>query len=487
MVDILFVQDYFERMIGIMQISAVLKQHGFTTDVVVGSRDAVLKKTRQVKPKIIGFYCTTGFHHRALSTAAELKRRHGDGILTVMGGPHPTFVPSVLEADGVDIICRGEGEYAMLELLQALHGGDDYCAIQNLHVKKGDGLQRNGIRPPCDLDALPFPDRDIYRNIDFIYNQGRQEVMVGRGCPFHCSFCANQAFTELYDGLGSYHRLRTVSHVMDELVEIKQKYRPSCFFFHDDNFAVQKDFCSELLAAYGKKIAIPFACLLRADLVTFQLVKLLKESGCYAVYFGIESGDRHLRQQLLRKEISDEEICHCANLLRQQKIPYFTFNMVGLPGERLAEVWKTVELNTRVQPAWAWFSIYQTLPKTELAERAFKQEIVDTIDVAAADANFHESSTALRQQGDGRKIIRLKNWANVMIKLRIATPVVKKIFLHLPLDAAYSWMDRILYYFSYYARLDVGASWLRKIRSAFFLIRHSDAFGSHSKPAKRQS
>ena len=157
--DILFVQNYYEQMLGIMQISAVLKQHGFTTDVILGTKKDIIKKVLAQKPKVVGFYCTTGFHHKNLAIARKIKNLVGDKILTLVGGPHPTFVPSVITINGIDIICRGEGEYAVLKLLEALRDSKDYTSIKNLTVKKNGKIYENEINTLCDLDSLPFADR----------------------------------------------------------------------------------------------------------------------------------------------------------------------------------------------------------------------------------------------------------------------------------------------------------------------------------------
>ena len=169
MLDILFVQNYYEQTLGIMQISALLKQHGFTVDIVIGTKENIINSTIEKKPKAIGFYCTTGFHHKNIAVATEIKRILGDEILTIFGGPHPTFVPSIIEVKGIDIICRGEGEYAVLELIQSLYAGKDYTRIKNLTVKKEDKIYENEIRALCDINVLPYPDREIYRNIGYIY------------------------------------------------------------------------------------------------------------------------------------------------------------------------------------------------------------------------------------------------------------------------------------------------------------------------------
>lgn len=481
MADILFVQNYYEQMLGIMSISALLKRHGFTTDVAIGTESQILDKVRETQPKVVGFYCTTGFHHRNIAIAAELKKEIGPEILTIFGGPHPTFVPSMIMAEGVDLICRGEGEYAVLELLQALKTGGDYTKINNLTVKKDGVCFENPIRQLCDVNALPHPDREIYRNIKYIYASRRQEVMLGRGCPFSCTFCSAHAYRELYKGKGTYVRLRSVATAIEELRHIKNRYRPSCFFFHDDTFTFKREYCDEFLAAYRKHIALPFACLIRADLAADDLVGLLKNAGCYLISFGIECGNQALRTTLLKKNISDEHILRCAALLHKYKIPFVTFNMVGLPGEGLSQVWETVELNRKVKPAWAWFSAYQTLPQTQLAQYALGQGYLPAVDVAANDASFHESSVILRNHPEARKIIRLKNCANIFVKFPFLKNSVGNIMLSLPADALYAAIDRLMYFVCYYSRLTYKNSLVETFYSALFLARHLREFSFKTK------
>ena len=252
---------------------------------------------------------------------------------------------------------------------------------------------------------------------------------------------------------------------------IKERYHPSCFFFYDDTFIIKKDYCAEFLNAYKDRIDLPFACLIRADLITESLVKLLKDAGCYFTYFGIESGDENLRNKILNKGLSDEAILDCAALLHKYKIPFSTFNMVGLPGETLTEAWKTVHLNARVKPDWAWFSIYQALPETKLAQYALDTGCLDNINVIEADATFHESGIILRNNPDGEQIGRLKNCANLIIRLPFLKGVVDKVALNLPLNTVYELLDKLLSYFVfYYSRLTYKPKLWDTFRSAFFYV-----------------
>lgn len=456
---------------GIMYISALLKQSGFTTDVAIGSKKDIIRKTIEKKPRVIGFYCTTGFHHNSIAIAAEIKKILGDNIVTILGGPHPTFMPETIESEGVDIICKGEGEYAVLELIEALNAGKDYTGIKNLVIKKDGKIHKNELRPLCDVNALPYPDREIYRDIENIYHNKRQEVMIGRGCPFDCAFCSNHAFKELYRGKGTYTRCRLISNVIGELAIIKNKLDPSCFFFHDDVFISEKDYFSKFLEMYNERINLPYACLVRANQMTEDHAKLLKRTGCYLVLFGIESGNARLRNILMNKNVSDENILKCASLLHKYRIPFATFNMIGLPGETLLEAWDTVNINARIKLTWAWFSTYQPLPRTKLAQFAVDNGYISNIDVIAKDATFHKSSVVLRNNPEWKKILRLKNSANLMIKIPFFRILVSKIVINMPLDSLYNLIDNFLYFIFYYMKLTHKQGTVKAIRSLYWIVK----------------
>lgn len=163
-------------------------------------------------------------------------------------------------------------------------------------------------------------------------------------------------------------------------------------------------------------------------------------------------------------------------MLRRYNLVFATFNMVGLPDENLNEVWDTVNLNIKVKPSWAWFSVYQTLPETELAKYALSKGYLKTIDVAKLDATFHENSIILRNHPEGKKILRLKNNANLIIKLPFLKFSVKKFILNLAFDAIYGLIDKILYFIFYYSKLTYKLGLLGNIKSALFIAGHFKEF-----------
>ncbi len=155
----------YEVPIGICLISAILKKAGHETLLFkpeVFSETTFLTKVDEFNPNLVGFSVTTHQYKYARDYATALKRYKN--IPTVFGGFHPTLAPeSVIVDPATDIVCRGEGEFAMLELIEAIEKQKDYRKIPNLWVKKQNGeIIKNQLRPLIEnLDSLPFPDREF--------------------------------------------------------------------------------------------------------------------------------------------------------------------------------------------------------------------------------------------------------------------------------------------------------------------------------------
>jgi len=193
------------------------------------------------------------------------------------------------------------------------------------------------------------------------------------------------------------------------------------------------------------------------------------------VSFGVESGNENIRNTILKKNLSEEKIMNCAQLLKKHKIHFATFNMVGLPDENLAETWDTVNVNMKARPDWAWFSVYQTLPQTELAEYALKKGYLPKADVSESDSSFHENSIILKNHAEGKKILRLKNMANLAVKMPFLKPLIKSC-INLPLDPVYNLIDKALYFTFYYSKLTYKLGFTGNVKSALFIARHMKEF-----------
>lgn len=376
---IAFIQDLTFEYLGIMSIAAFLKKNGHKAEIFIADREKDLKSAvAEFNPDIIGFPAFTGSHLWGLKTASMLKKELGKMI--ILGGPHPTFYPEVINAKSIDIICRGESEYAILDLLNALRDKKPIRRIKNLWVKENGKIYQNDVRPLIgNLDELPFCDRSIYDRYPVLRNNQLKNFMTARGCPFNCSYCNNPVLKKLYLGKGVYSRVRSPEHIIEEILEVKNKYPLKTVDFADDTFTLNHLWLKKFLTLYRQKIKLPFICSIRVDTVNEKIIKELASSGCKVVYIGVESGNEKLRNQILNKNIYDKDIIKTASLLHKYNIKFITNNMMGLPDETLDDAFKTVELNAKIKTDYPWCSLYQPYPLTRLGDYSVRRGYLEEI------------------------------------------------------------------------------------------------------------
>ena len=354
--------------LGIMLLSSYLKKHSYEVKGAMSKKENVIEIAEKFMPDIIAFSVITGEEKDLLDLNRKLKEKLE--FLSLWGGPHPTFSPEMIEIQGVDAICIGEGEDTMLEIADAMKEGKSIEGIRNLWVKKGDKIIKNELRLlEENLDKYPFADREIFarHKEDDGYN-----MLAIRGCPFNCTYCFNHIFNKMYSGKGKIIRHRSVKNVMREIKEIESKHKVGTFKFHDDTFIINKEWFGEFCKKYPRTTRKQFICNIRTNLVDEKVVDLLKNGNCKMVYMGVEAGNDRIRNEVMRRGISKQQITECAKLVNQRGIKIFTQNMLGLPTSTIEDDYETLELNVECKPFFAWVSIFTPYPKTELAELAKK-------------------------------------------------------------------------------------------------------------------
>ncbi|MDW8099427.1 MAG: radical SAM protein [Anaerolineae bacterium] len=377
---------------GIMQLAAVLKAAGHEVGLTVAALEDPVKAARRFAPDVLAYSVFTGSQQEYVRLNRRLKE--ATGAFSVFGGPHPTFFPELIEAEGVDAICIGEGEGALLDLADAFAQGKPIQGIANLWVKENGRIHRNPPRPLiANLDELPLPDRSlVYEKDCFTRQSGLKHFIASRGCPYRCTFCFNQAMGEIYGP--SWHRIRrrSVSHVIEEILQVRARYPLSFVVFLDDLFIVPRDWLEEFAREYPRRVGLPFFCNVRPNLVNQDLTRLLKSAGCASVGMGVESGDERLRNIVLKRRISREQIVRAAELIHQAGIALITTNMLGLPTGTLEDDFKTLEMNIACRAEYANAFLYQPYPRTELGEFAREAGLlaasVDEISTSAWDRSI---------------------------------------------------------------------------------------------------
>ncbi|MDP2688746.1 MAG: radical SAM protein, partial [Deltaproteobacteria bacterium] len=357
MARVAFVQNIAFEYLGVMFLSAMLKKHGHVVEMFIpGDEDRACREIEAFRPDIIGFPCTTGAHIWALKFAARVKER--TGALTVFGGAHATYFPALIDEPPVDVICRSEGEYALLEIADKHDRGEDFSGTLNCWAKKDGQVVRNGQRPLVeDLDELPFPDRELYSKKYPFLDRSQKAFIGGRGCPFDCTFCFNHALIKLYQGKGKAVRYRSVANLIAEIKEVKRRYKLRTVYMQDDTFILNKKWFAEFVRVYPKEVGLPFVCLIRADLADEETIRGLAEAGCKNVFFGVETGGEDLRNSLLKKKVTDDEIKKVAGLLKKYRIRFRTYNILGLPGETFDDALRTVEINAEIGTDYPWCAL----------------------------------------------------------------------------------------------------------------------------------
>lgn len=422
---ILFIQNHLMENFGIINISSVLRAGGHQTDLIISeSPHKLLRFVSDYQPNIIAFSCTTGMHKWVVKVAEKIKLE--TSIPVIVGGPHPTFFPEIIEDSPIDFVCRGEGEYPMLDFANALSNGKDYTNIPNLWVKSRGVIYRNEMRPLLtDLDSLPLEDRKLYYKYSFIRNSPTKFFISGRGCPYKCTYCCNHIYQKMYKDKGQYLRQQSVDRLITEIKEVRNRYGIKTAWFHDDIFVLNQRWIKEFCIRYKNEINLPFNCSIRPNLVTEELMAMLKKAGCYNVTMGVESGNSYLRNTVLKRGMTNEEIIRAGDAIKKYGIRLRTFNMLGIPGETLETALETIRLNIRLSPEHPWCSVYQPYPGTELADFAKGRFIPEDFNVNVVDDSYFKGLKL--QMNHSLEIQNLQKFFSFVVKYPKFLPIAIKL------------------------------------------------------------
>ncbi|MBW2455130.1 MAG: B12-binding domain-containing radical SAM protein [Deltaproteobacteria bacterium] len=384
---------------GVMYLSAVLKQAGHSVRLVAADDAAELSaQLRRCPPEVVAFSVTTGLHGTYLAWARAAKRALN--VITLFGGPHPTFFPEMIRQPEVDGIVMGEGEHSLPELLDAFQARDGRV-VAGAHYRLDGEVICGPLRPPPqDLDELPLPDRALYFDRDRHHRTFPvRSLLASRGCPYRCSYCFNGTLLDMYRGQSKVVRLRSPAAVIDEIHTLRRQWPTDKLWFLDANFAVSHDWVAELCDRLARQVKLPFYCKVRPNVVDDRLAQTLARGGCTGVGMGIECGDDELREQVLQRNVSRAQILEACRKLRSRGIAVMSFNMVGLPGETYRMARSTVDLNVEAGVDYAMTMVFQPYPRTRLTDYAIEQGLFDG-DFDLLEDNYY-ASTPLRQLRDG--------------------------------------------------------------------------------------
>jgi radical SAM superfamily enzyme YgiQ (UPF0313 family) len=412
---------------GVMNLSAVLKANGFSSEVIPADEATILERAAAEERVVLAYSTPSALARTYTALNRRLKTRL-PGAFSVFGGAHPTYFPEMIDEEGIDGVCVGEGEYALLDLVRAIDGGRSPRDLENWWIKEDGEIHRNPLRPLIDdLDELPLPDREAFTRA--VKPSGLHAiVMTGRGCPYGCTYCYNHLYQKLYAGLGKLVRRRSVEHVLRELRLLKAE-GTRFIRFMDDLFTLQPEWVAEFAPRYATEIGLPFSCLVRANFVSEKVVADLKQAGCHRIMMGVEAGNQRLRNEVLKRRMSDDEILEAARIVRAAGIKLVTANILALPGGALDDDWQTVDLNIRLRASYASASILQPFPGTEIHDIAESMGLLRDDHVAAlSDGGFGFTSILhVADPVQARRVVNLHKFFPLLVWMPWLKPLVRQL------------------------------------------------------------
>jgi len=385
-VSVLLVQPNYERTrrsgawlinppIGLAYIAAVLEKNGINVDILDANASNLSPEKTAEKAKkydIVGVSLLTPAYNFGISLMKKLP----SDVLKVGGGPHATGLPEELLRNGFDIVVRGEGEFAFLDIVK----GKPQKKIDGISYKKNGRIVHNKDSEPIDPNILPFPARDLlpsngvdlpYLSAGTIYRPW-SPIVTSRGCPFNCYYCMKGIF-------GWKFRPRTPDNVLAEIRFLVEKYGVKEFDISDDafNFDIKRaekimDGIIKLKKETGREFFLRVSNGMRVDRVTETFLKKMKDAGCIHIAYGVESGNQTVLDKI-PKSITLGKIRAGIELTRKVGIPSISgFFMLGLIGDNRKTMEDTINFAKSLDLDRVSISLTTPYPGTRLFEEIRK-------------------------------------------------------------------------------------------------------------------
>lgn len=302
---------------------------------------------------------------------SEIKKENPKSI-TILGGPHPSAVPKEtlsLFKGLCDFIFVGESEIGFPKLINYLvNGTPPLSEIEGLGYFEGESIKINPSICPEDIDKfnvawglIPPNKYPMAPHGAFFKQYPIAPIITSRGCPFLCTFCGGHIVS------GRKIRQRSIQNVMEEIGLLYNQFGVREIHIEDDNFTFRKgyvlEFCKRLKESFPD---ITWTCPngVRIDTLDEEMVSAMKDSGCYALSIGIESGSNHILKAM-KKSLSVEKIKEKIEMLNKFGIDINAFFILGYPGETKSDIEKTINFALSLPLKRASFANFQPLPGTE--------------------------------------------------------------------------------------------------------------------------
>jgi radical SAM superfamily enzyme YgiQ (UPF0313 family) len=340
----------------------------------------------------------------------EIKRRKAD-IWTVVGGAHPSLNPEdAIARPDIDAICIGEGEAAAVAFAGAVERGERPGGIPGLWIKSrgGSGLDQTPPAPfQSDIDA--FPMVDLRHWAPWVNEADRSfRVVIGRGCPYGCTYCSNHALKNVTTG--KYVRFRAPEKIVDEINALVAVYPDiERLYLEVETIgalpAVAIDLCDRLAAFNAQRdrpiefranLAVTSRLAQSAD-ETHRLLSAFQRANLRFLSVGLESGSERIRRDILsRPRYANSDLIRFCTLAKRYDVNVLLFVMIGLPTETAADFLETAAVARACEPSALSESIFYPYPGTKLFQLATDMQLMNA---AAIETKAERLRPYLRLEG----------------------------------------------------------------------------------------
>ncbi|MCG2610857.1 B12-binding domain-containing radical SAM protein [Flavobacterium sp. SM15] len=355
--------------LGLLYVSGYLLSKNIPNEVfdsTFSSPQEQLDFIQSKKPKVVAIYTNLMTKIEVVKLIKILKTEMHQFPKIILGGPDVTYnIENYLEA-GADFLIIGEGEETTFELYNAIINDSDFSTINGIAFLENGVVVKTPERTKFrELDQLPLPNREAIPMEKYLKtwkeNHGESSMTIStqRGCPYTCKWCSTAVY-------GQSYRRRPAQLVAQEMKMLKEKYNPDALWFVDDVFTISHKWLTAFHEEVVKQNAqIRFECITRAERLNEEILKLLKEAGCFRIWIGAESGSQKIIDAMDRRV----DVNHVKKMIQDTNalgIETGTFIMVGYPGENDSDISQTIHYLKEANPTHYTITVAYPIKGTSL-------------------------------------------------------------------------------------------------------------------------
>ncbi|MDD5594679.1 MAG: radical SAM protein, partial [Candidatus Omnitrophica bacterium] len=288
---------------------------------------------------IVGISFISTFYKEAIELSKAIKE--SSNIKTIFGGYHASLCPEECIPYG-DMVCIGEGEYTLLEIIERMETGDSLDSIKGIWYKDGERIIKNETRPLInDLDGI-YSTLDFEKMKTYLYlsyddmplksnQQESYHTIAAKGCPFTCSYCNSSSMHRIADHNSKFFRKRSVDNLIAELIKAKEFYPCiKAVHLHNEVFPYYNDELDEFCIKYKKNIGLPFTAFFHFNFLNEKTINKLKEAGLSRLSLGLQSGSEKFRREVYNRMETNRKILEVRDCAIKSGLP-LSFDIILSP------------------------------------------------------------------------------------------------------------------------------------------------------------